>query len=189
MAKVLSGFYFLHFLPDEGIIVRILFLIFGIVFATSLVFGLMIWLEKKAKKFKKDTQYFNFVSKFSMSLFIGIIPATSFLLFLFWVLPIYLSEKNSWIIGGFFSFWSFTLFYSIYKQNNIETIKFFMKLNSIFLLLTVIFHGIRTNYFIWDSFIKEMNQIFWIDFSLLLFAGISFLISKKMPNIKLLERI
>ena len=64
-----------------------------------------------------------------------------------------------------------------------------MKLNSIFLLLTVIFHGIRTNYFIWDSFIKEMNQIFWIDFSLLLFAGISFLISKKMPNIKLLERI
>ena len=54
----------------------------------------MIWLEKKAKKFKKDTQYFNFVSKFSMSLFIGIIPATSFLLFLFWFLPIYLNEKK-----------------------------------------------------------------------------------------------
>ncbi len=189
MAKVLSAFYWLHFLPDEGIVVRILFLIFGIVFATSLIFGIMIWLDKRAKKFKGDMQYFSFVSKFSLALFIGVIPATSFLLFLHWALPFYLHEKSIWLIGGFFSFWSFTLFYSVYKQNHIESIKSFMKLNLIFLVLCVIFHGIRSKYFIWDSFMNNMYEIFLIDLSLLVFALISYLISKKMPQLKLLEGI
>lgn len=189
MAKVLSAFYFLHFLPDEGLIVRVLFLIFGIVFATSLIFGMMIWLDKRALKFKEEKQYFSFVSKFSLALFVGVIPASSFLLFLYWALPLYLQEKQTWIIGGFYTFWSFSLLYSVYKDNAIEAIKFFMKINSIFLLLSVFFHGLRTAYFPWDSLSNSMNEIFWIDFSLLVFAVLSFLISKKMPNVELLKRV
>ena len=189
MAKTLSGFYFLHFLPDEGIIVRILFTIFGIVFGTSLVFGMLIWLEKRANKYKEDKEYFSFVSKFSLSLFVGVLPSTTFLLFIYWALPTYLNEKSTWLIGGFFTMWSFTLFYSIYKQQTIDTIKFFMKINAIFLILCVVFHGIRSKYFIWDSFAMGMYEIFYIDLSLLVFAIVSFFISKKMPNIKLLERI
>ncbi len=189
MAKVLSGFYWLHFLPDEELFIRILFLIFGFCFATSMVFGTLIWLEKRANKHKKEKEYFSFVSKFSLALFIGILPATSFLLFLYWALPLHINEKNTWILGGFFVLWSFTLLYSVYKQNTVEIIKFFMKINAIFLILSVLFHGIRSKYFIWDSFAAGLYEIFWIDLSLIIFAILSFFISKKMPNIKLLERI
>lgn len=189
MAKTLSAFYWLHFLPDEELFVRILFTIFGFAFATSMVFGTLIWLEKRANKYKQEKEYFSFVSKFSLALFIGILPATSFLLFIYWALPMYMNEKATWILGGFFTLWSFTLLYSVYKQDTIETIKFFMKINAIFLVLAVIFHGIRSKYFIWDSFSNGIYEIFFIDLSLLIFAALSFLVSKKMPNIKLLERI
>lgn len=189
MAKVLSSFYWLHFLPDEKLFVRILFLIFGFAFTTSMVFGTLIWLEKRANKYKEEKEYISFVSKFSLALFVGIIPASSFLLFLYWVLPLYMNEKSTWIIGGFFTMWSFTLLYSVYKQHTLEIIKFFLKINAIFLVLAVIFHGIRSKYFIWDSFSNGLYEIFSIDLSLLIFAGLSFLVSKKMPNIKLLERI
>jgi len=189
MAKVLSGFYFLHFLPDEGIIVRLLFLIFGIIFGTSLIFGLLIWLEKKALKYKEDKNYFSFLSRFSLALTVGIIPTTGFIIFLYWLIPFYTIDKQTWVIGGFYSFWCFTLFLSIYKDTIIESIKIFMKMNAILLLLAVILHGLRTKYFIWDSFQSGIYEIFFIDIALLLFAILSLLIAKKLPDIKLLQRI
>lgn len=189
MAKVLSRLYFLHFLTDEKLGVRILFFISGIVFITSMIFGMFIWLEKRASKFKEDKKYFSFISRVSLALFIGVVPASSFLLFLYWILPFYTNEKQTWVIGGFYCLWSFTLFYSIYKQSAIDIIKFFLKLNFVFLILAVLFHGIRSGYFLWDSFTNNMFEIFWIDLSLLLFAFISFFLAKYMPNIKLIQRI
>ncbi len=189
MAKLLSGFYFLHFLPDEGLVVRILFLFFGIIFLASMVFGILIWLEKKSSKDKDNANYFTFISKFSLSLFIGIIPASSFLLFLYWALPFDLAQRETWIVGGFYSLWSFTLFFSVYEQKTINVIKVFMTLNFILLIMTVLFHGLRTDFFIWNSLEKGLYELFFVDLLLLIFAFLSLVSANKVSKIKLLEKI
>jgi len=186
VSQFLSAFYFFHFITDEDILVRILYLILGVAFAISLVFGLFIWIEKKVSKDKN--RYFSIITKLSAAFAIGIIPATSFTLFLYWILPFSLQDRDTWIIGGFYAMWSFTFFHSVYKKDSIDATKDFMYLNSAFLILAVFLHGIKTDIFLWDSFNFSMWGIFYIDFIMFIFGLASFYFAKNIHNFKFLTR-
>lgn len=186
--KVLSTFYILHFLPDEKSTLRLIILFMGILFAISMAFGLLIWIDKKAKKYKNDKNYYNFISKLSLAVIIGVIPASSLFLCLYWILPFDIYERETWILGTFYMFWSWTLFYSIYKNSAFDVIKLFMILNFLFLVFAVFLHGFKTDFYIWNSFNQNITDVFWVDFSFLLFAIISLFISFKFSKLKLLEK-
>lgn len=186
MAKFLSAFYFFHFITDEGILVRTIYIILGLVFGISMVFGLFVWIEKKLPK--NEESYFSIVPKLSTALTVGLIPATAFTMFLYWLIPFYMEERNTWIIGGFFALWSFTFLFSAYKKEALEATKFFMYLSSIFLFLAVFLHGSRTGVFIWDSFNKSIWDIFYMDLFLFTLGVLSYFFAKKMDNLTFLNR-
>jgi len=186
VSHALSAFYFFHFITDEGILVRLIYLITGIIFAIGLVFGLFVWIEKKIKK--ENNSYFNIISKISTAFSIGIIPATAFTLCLYWLLPFNLENRDSWIIGGFYSMWSFTFCYSVYKKDSIDAAKDFFYLNAIFLISTVFLHGNTTNLFLWNSFEQSIWDIFYIDLFLLILGIGSAFFAIKMNKIKFLNK-
>ncbi|WP_044417406.1 PepSY-associated TM helix domain-containing protein [Halarcobacter anaerophilus] len=188
ISKFLSGFYFFHFLFDEEILVRLIYLIFGIVFAVSLVFGLLIWIEKSRAKYKNHESYFNFISKFTLAISIGLLPSTAFLLFLYWFLPFDILQRDTWLTGAFYSFLSFTLFYAVYEKDTLKGLKNFLYASSLFLFLAVLFHEIKMKLPFWESFSKNLPEIFWLDFSLVFFALIAFLIGKNIQEIKFIEK-
>ena len=173
--KFLSAFYILHFLPDEGLVIRLIYLVLGIVFALSLAFGFLIWVEKKALNNKHDTKHYNFISKLGIATMIGTMPASSFFICLYWLLPFDIYERDNLIIGSFYIFWAFTLYYSIYKKDALSVINLFMILNFVFLVLAILLHGFKTNFFIWDSFSQNLNDVFWVDFSFLIYGIFSLL--------------
>lgn len=189
ISQVMSGFYFFHFISDEGIIVRLIYLILGLVFGLSMIFGIYIWLEKKIQRYGEDGSFYKYLSQFSTALTIGVIPASAFILFIYWLLPFNYIDKETWLKGGFYALWCFTLFYSVYKNDMLSILKLFAKLSGIFLLLAVILHQLRTNVFLWDSFQKNMDAIFWVDTSLLLLAIASLLFAKNIERIKFLQKI
>ena len=186
-ARFLSAFYFFHFISDEGIALRIVLMVFGILFGISLVLGAFIWIERKLKQ-KKSNSYFNIITKFTTAFTLGLVPATTFTLFLYWLLPIDTLDRNTWVIGGFYSLWSFTFLLSVYKKDSLDAVRIYMYLNSFFLILAFLLHGNSVNMYIWDSFNKSIWDIFYMDIFILTLGVLSFLFAKKMDNINFLNR-
>lgn len=181
---ILSTFYFLHFIPDETLVLRIIYFIFGIIMAVSLSFGFLIYSEKKAKKAKADEKYYSILNKLAMATMIGVIPASCLLMFLYWYLPFDMFERITWLKGSFYSFWAATLLYAVIKDNVLKVINHLLFISSIFLILTVVYHGISTGYYPWLSFKADLNEVFFVDLTLLVFALVFFVFtrtSKKIP--------
>lgn len=185
VSQALSAFYFFHFITDEDILVRIAYLLFGIGFGIGLVFGLFVWIDKKVSK--HDKKYFTIITKLSVAFSVGIIPAITFTLFLYWLLPFDIHNRDTWIIGGFFVLWSFTFFYSVYKKDVLDATRIFIYLNALFLFLVVFLHGNKTDMYLWNSFNKSIWDIFYMDLSLLVFGIISLIIAFKMNSFKFLN--
>ncbi|RXJ69121.1 hypothetical protein CRV08_03670 [Halarcobacter ebronensis] len=187
ISKVLSGFYFFHFIPDEGLFIRALYFIFGIGFAISMFFGLLIWIEKSRKDYRNEN-YFSILSKLIFASSIGVIPATTFVVLLYWLLPFELEDRATWLSGAFFAFWSFSLFLCIYIKKTLFTLKMFTLFTAIFLLLTFVVHQINIGFFIWELYSFDLKEAFYIDFTILLFSLFLFLLTLKIEKIEFLKR-
>ena len=185
-SQVLSAFYYFHFITDEDIFFRICYLFLGVIFAVSLVFGLFVWIDKKMSQ-NKNT-YFTMITKLSTAFTIGIIPATTFALFLYWLLPFDIINRDTWIIGGFYTLWCYTLLHSVYKKDVLDAAKDFMYMNALFLISAVFLHGYKTNMFLWNSFEQSIWDIFYIDLFLFIFGILSYLLAKKINTIKFFDR-
>ena len=186
ISQVLSAFYFFHFITDEDILLRIIYMILGVIFTISLVFGLFIWILKKIPKGEKT--YFNIITKLATAFTIGIIPASTFTLFLYWILPFSVQNRDTWIIGGFYVLWSFTFLYSVYKKDSLDAVKCFLYLNAIFLILAVFFHGYRTDIFLWNSYTYSMWIIFYMDLFMLIFGMSSYFFAKNIDQIRFFDK-
>jgi len=186
VSQFLSAFYFFHFITDEDILLRIIYIILGIIFTISLVFGLFIWIGRKILKGKNT--YFNIITKLSTAFTIGMIPASTSTLFLYWVLPFSVQDRDTWIIGGFYTMWSFTFLYSVYKKDALDAAKDFLYLNALLLILAVLFHGYRTDMFLWDSYAHSIWDVFYMDLFFLLFGIGSFVFAKNINKIKFFDK-
>lgn len=186
--KILSTFYFLHFIPDETLLLRIIYFIFGIIMAVSLSFGFLIYSEKKSKKAKNDENYYSILNKLAMATMIGVIPASCLLMFLYWYLPFDMFERPIWLKGAFYSFWAATLFYAVLKDNVLKVINHLLFISAIFLFLTVVFHGYSTGFYPWVSFKNELFDIFFVDMGLILFTITFLIFSKKSKDIKFFHK-
>ncbi|MGP2657525.1 PepSY-associated TM helix domain-containing protein [Malaciobacter sp. WC5094] len=187
--KILSAFYFLHFIPDEGPIFRIIYFILGVLMTAGLAFGFLIYSEKKQLKAKRENKnYYSILNKLSLSVIIGVIPSTCLILFLYWYFPFDMFERNLWLSGSFYSLWAASLFYIALKNNTLKVINQMLLLSSIFLVLAVAFHGFKTKYYPWISFNEKIYDVFFTDIVLLVFALIFYIFYKKSNNIKLLHK-
>ncbi|MCV6607865.1 MAG: PepSY domain-containing protein [Campylobacterales bacterium] len=185
--KTLSAFYFLHFLTDEKIIIRVVLFIGGVLMALSLVFGYMIWAEKRLKDIH-EPYYYSFINRFTIAVMLGVIPATAGLLAIYWIIPPYLIDKEIWLRGSFYLLWSVALFISIISNSSIKTGKIYLYGSSFFFFLAVFLHGKTTGFFIHTSLLNNLNTVFAVDLTLLFCGLISFVLALKIENIPQLSR-
>jgi len=165
--------FFLHFLFGIDIFTRILIAIIMLFACIGIGFGVMIHLEKQAKKFQDKTIFYHWLGKLSLSTMIGILPATGSLFLMQWILPFDIEDRVLIQQCIFYNIWIFTLFWSFYRINSYKASKEFFFTAGILFILAPILHLIKVNY--------SMSYI-GIDITLLV-LGISLIfISKKLPK-------
>ena len=186
--KFLSAFYFFHFIPDETLWVRIIYALLGIGCLASLIFGFMIWSEKKASKYKNERHYFNFLSRFTLAILIGVIPSTALVLCLYWALPEQLFERIIWIKGAFYAFWAFTLVLSTLYEDIVELLKSLALITAVFLFATLLAHIMKATQEIAILVQSgQMHPALYLDIILFILSILSFFFYKKAHKIKRLQ--
>lgn len=173
---IAEGLFFLHFLFGIDIFSRVLVAFLMALCGVAIGFGVMLWLEKKAKKFEGKITFYHWMGKLSLATMIGVIPATAVLFVLQWALPFDLHERVLWQQGIFYNVWLATLFWSFYRINSYKASKEFLMLGGVLFILSVIVH--------WIHFTPSMLPLTVLNVdSALLLLGISLmLIAKKLPK-------
>lgn len=179
--KTLSIFYFLHFLPNETFLIRIIFFIFGSILCLSLAFGYMIWASKKLNNIK-DFKWSNFLNRIIFTTILGSITCSSVMFFSHYLIENEFIEKDLIMKGIFYILFFILLLYSFYENKISKIIRINFYLSSFLFFSSVFIHGFRTNIFIWDSFIKDLDVIFYVDLSLLLVSIILFYLATKVKE-------
>ena len=189
-SKTLSAFYFFHFIPDETLFVRLIYLVLCIAFIASLVFGFFIWSEKKASKYNMNMAYYNFLERLSISIMFGVIPATALTLLLYWAIPTELFQKIIWIKGSFYLFWAFTLVLSTYFDDIVDLLKSLAFFTSIFLFATILAHFMNaTKYIKILTQSGEMHSVLYFDLVLLILSFLCFLFYKNAHKISYFQKL
>ncbi|RXI43460.1 ABC transporter permease [Malaciobacter mytili] len=174
--------YFLHLLFGVDIFTRVLIALLMLVCAVAIGFGVMLWLEKKAKKFEGTIIFYHWMGKLSLAVMIGVIPATGFIFLLQWLLPFDLENRLLIQKGLFFTFWLATLTWSFYRVSSYKVAKEFFALGGIFFILTPIFHGIFSGFTPIQLYKQNMHIILNVDIGLFLFGLVLLLLSYKLPK-------
>ncbi|WP_041959107.1 PepSY-associated TM helix domain-containing protein [Sulfurospirillum arsenophilum] len=185
ISRTLSVFYFLHFVPDETLGLRVVLALFGAVLAISLASGYLLWAEKKLHQqgFLGDL-----TNRVSIAILIGIIPSSALVPFLHWVVAYELFDKEIWIRGAFYAFWSFWLFYTVYERSIVKIIRLMLGSAAWFLLLSVLFHGLKSGFFIWQSFHQKAWTLFYMDIAFILSSIVLFYMAKWVEKKELFYR-
>lgn len=179
--KSLSLFYFLHFLPDETILIRIIFFVFGIALCVSLAFGYLIWAQKKLND-NNSFIWSNFLNRVVLTIIIGSITCSSILFFTHYLIPNEFIHKDLFMKGIFYIMFFSLLMYSFYENTISKIVKINLYMSSLLLFTAVFLHGIKTDIFIWDSFINKMDVIFYVDLILIILSGTIFYFAKKIKS-------
>lgn len=177
---VAESLFFLHFLFGIDIFSRILIAIFMCLCAVAIGFGILLYLEKKAKKFEGKITFYHFLGKFSQASMIGIIPATATLFLFQWLLPFDLENRVLWQKGIFYNVWLFTLFWSFYRLNSYKASKEFFFTGGVLFLLSAIFHILNSNFSINE--LSTFTTVLNVDIVLFIFALFLIYISFKLPK-------
>ena len=167
VSTLLSGFYFLHFLPDETVFIRFVFFILGIGVCFCLAFGYLIWAQKKINK---NTRYTNFLNRSALSIIVGTIPASALLFLLHWIIPFEYINRDILIKGLFYIYFLGLFIYSFYEGCVSKIIKNSLFMATLFLIAAIFLHGFFTEIYIWDSFFNKLDVIFFVDLCLFIIA-------------------
>lgn len=179
---LLDSMYFLHLLFGIDIFVRIIMAIIMATCAVALGFGVMLWLEKKAKKYNSNISFYHWFEKLSLSVMIGIIPATGFIFLLQWILPFDMQDRLIWQKGLFVISWLSTLTWSFYRISSYKACKEFLFLGGLLFILTPITHFYSLGFSPLALYTNNMNIILNVDIVLFLFGLILIFLSFKIPK-------
>lgn len=173
---VAEGLFFLHFLFGIDIFSRIIVAIIMVLCGIAVGFGVMLWLEKKAKRFEGKITFYHWMGKLSLATMVGVVPATAILFILQWTLPFTLEDRVLWQQGLFYNVWLFTLFWSFYRINSYQASKEFLFIGGVLFIVAVFMHLTSFN------FQTLLNSYFGVDITLVLFGLLLIYISKKLPK-------
>ncbi|AOO65637.1 PepSY-associated TM helix domain-containing protein [Sulfurospirillum halorespirans] len=166
--------FFLHFLAGVDIISRTLVALVMVASALAIGFGVMLWLEKQAKKFDERIPFYHWMAKFSLSIMVGVIPATGVLFVLQWLLPFDLSDRLLWQKGLFYNAWLATLFWAFYRFNTYQAAKEFLALGGVLFIGSVLLHWFMLGFF-------PFSPILGVDIWLLLLGCALLWSARKLP--------
>ncbi len=177
-----DSMYFLHLLFGVDVFTRILMATLMAICAVAIGFGVMLWLEKRAKRFENKVPFYHWFGKLSLAVMIGVIPATGFIFLLQWILPFDMQDRLIWQKGLFFVFWLATFTWSFYRINSYQATKEFFFIGALFFMLTPILHFYNSGFNPIELYALKMNTILNVDLGLFLFGLLLMLLAYKLPN-------
>lgn len=172
---------FLHLLFGVDTFTRLLIVLIMIVSVFAIGFGVLLWLEKKARKFPDNIPVYQGIGKFSLAVMIGVIPATGLLFFLQWVLPFDLEDRFLIQKSLFAIMWISTLTWSYYRFNSYKTAKEFLFLGGFLFILSPIVHFINSGFSPFELYFLNMTSILSVDIGLFIFGLILLIVAYKLP--------
>ena len=173
--------FFLHFLFGVDTFTRFFILTIMVISTFALGFGVMLYLEKKARKFPENIPIYQGFGKLSLAVMIGVIPATALLFFLQWLIPFDIESRFLIQKGLFATLWCATLTYSFYKFDSYKTAKEFLYLGGILFALSPIIHFINSNFSPLALYKEEMYNILFVDIALFVVGLILIFVARKIP--------
>ena len=175
--QTLSAFYFLHFMPDETIGLRVLFFVLGVLLLISLVFGYLLWAQKKLHNIE-DFKLSNFINRVMLTVVLASFSCVGLLFFTHYLINNEFLQKDLFTKAIFYILFFLLLFYSFYENKVSKIIKVNLYISSFLFFFSVFIHGFKTNMFIWNSYVKNIDVIFYVDLILILSSIILFLTAK-----------
>ncbi|NQY52352.1 MAG: PepSY domain-containing protein [Campylobacteraceae bacterium] len=179
---VAESLFFLHFLFGINIFFRILIAVLMLLCCIAISFGVMLWLEKKARKYDGKTIFYHWFGKLSLAIMIGVIPSTAALFILQWLLPFDLVDRVLWQQGIFYNIWLFTLFWAFYRINSYQASKELLFSAALLFISTPIIHFIISGFSPLRLIKEKVFNILAVDIGLFIFGFTILYISKKLPK-------
>jgi len=174
--------YFLHLLFGVNVYTRLFIVILMISSCFAIGFGVMLWLEKKAKKFDGKISFYHWMGKLTLAIMIGVIPATALLFNLQWLLPIDLVDRLIWQKGLFFNAWLATLFWSFYRINSYKAAKELLFIGGLLFISAPILHWIILKITPIYLYTQGMITILNVDIALFFIGCLLLVASIKLPE-------
>jgi len=179
---VADALYFLHLLFGVDIFTRIFIAFIMLSSCFAIGFGVMLWLEKKAKKFGNKIHFYHWMGKFSQAIMIGVIPATALLFNIQWLLPFDYENRVFVQQSIFFNFWLATLAWSFYRINSYKAAKEYLALGGILFVTAPIIHFIISGFSPLELVQGGMSSILGIDIMLFILGILLTISAYKLPK-------
>ena len=176
-----DALYFLHLLFGVDIFTRLFISFLMLTSCFAIGFGVMLYLEKKAKKFEGKIPFYHWMGKLSLAVMIGVIPSTALLFNLQWILPFDMQNRVFIQQSIFFNFWLATLAWSFYRLNSYIAAKEFCSLAGVLFLTAPIIHFTQSGFTPIDLITKGMVHILNVDIALTLAGAILLIVAYKLP--------
>lgn len=174
--------FFLHFLFGVDTFTRLFIATIMSISTFALGFGVLLWLEKKARKIPESVPVYQWMGKLSLSVMIGVIPATGLLFFLQWLLPFDMENRVVLQKGLFALLWLSTLTWSFYRLNSYQAAKEFLFLGGILFILSPIIHFYNSGFSPIELYANDMTSILSVDIALFIFGSLLVFIAIKLPQ-------
>lgn len=179
---VVDALYFLHLLFGVDIFTRIVIALLMLISTFAIGFGVMLYLEKQAKKFYGKIPFYHWLGKLSLAVMVGVIPATALLFNLQWLLPFNMENRVFIQQAIFFNFWLATLTWSFYRFNSYQASKEFLALGGFLFMLAPIIHFIFSGFSPMELLSGGMLNILGVDITLFILGILLLLIAYKLPK-------
>ena len=173
--------FFLHFLFGVDTFTRLFIATIMVISTFGIGFAVLLYLEKKARKFPNGIPVYQGFGKLSLAVMIGVIPATGLLFFLQWLLPFDMENRVIIQKGLFATLWIATFTWSFYRLNSYQTAKEFLYLGGILFVLSPIIHFVNSGFYPSKLLEEKMYSILGVDVGLFLFGFILLIVAKKLP--------
>ncbi|AFL69279.1 PepSY-associated TM helix domain-containing protein [Sulfurospirillum barnesii] len=177
-----EAMFFLHFLFGVDIFTRLLMAILMVFAGGALGFGVLLYMEKEARKFPQNIPVYHWFGKLSLAVMVGVFPATGLLFALQWSLPFELSDRFLWQKGAFALMWLATLTWAFYRLSSYQAAKEFLKLGGILFLIAPLMHFYNSGFSPLRLWNEGMISILSVDCGLFVLGSILLLIGFKLPQ-------
>lgn len=179
---VFDSLFFLHFLFGVDTFTRLFIAVLMVIATFGLGFGVLLWLEKQARKFPKGVPFYHWMGKLSLAVMVGVFPAVGLLFVLQWALPFDMVERVAWQKACFGVAWMATLTWAFYRVNSYQAAKEFLSLGGVLFVLSplVHFHGSGFGPLVlWQA---GMGAILSVDIGLFVLGAILLFVGWKLPQ-------
>lgn len=166
VARSLSTFYFLHFMTDAGLAVRLPMFACGLGLCMTVGLCLLSWSAKRIRHAPSTVSTFIQTRLLAASI-VGVLPATAAVLAAHWLLPTDLSDRPTWLAGVLYLTWLGSLTWCVARTNVFHAVRDLLTFAGLTFCLLPVTHGLG-NMFFWSTLSLGLTTIAAVDMALLL---------------------